>query len=76
MNWGQGIRNHTNKDDACLVIRTSHIRDYQIFSSKQAKPKNDIQEGKAHRNNDPIEIIWDDGTIMPALLKVLNQLIR
>lgn len=70
LNWGQGIGNHTNKDDACLVIRTSHIRDYpNLFPPKQAKPKNDIQEGKAHRNNDPIEIIWDDGTIMPALLE-------
>lgn len=69
LNWGQGEVAHTNKDDAYLAIRSEYIKKYpQLFPEKQEFPQKDCERGRK-RNNDSIEIIWDDGYTMEGLLE-------
>ncbi len=69
INWGQGEVAHTNKNDAYIAIRTSHIKNYPLlFPEKQEFPSREDPRGRK-RNNDSIEIIWDDGTTMEGLLE-------
>lgn len=70
LNWGQNPMNHTRPNDAYIAIRTIHIRDYpQLFPPKQLNPMAAEARGRAHRHNDAIEIIWDDGLTMEGLLE-------
>lgn len=71
LNWGQNPNNHTKPNDAYIPIRTSYIRSYpELFPAKQESPLLDSQGGRiAHRHNDAIELIWDDGTNMMGLLE-------
>lgn len=72
LNWGQGhIRgHHTNPNDANIPIRIDNIRLYpELFPPKQTAPIAFNGRGRAQRNNDSIEIIWDDGTRMDGLLE-------
>ncbi len=69
LNWGQNPNNHTTLNDAYIKIRIQDIKQYpELFPPKQAKPINFDGRGKAHRHNDYIEIIWDDGVCMQGLL--------
>jgi hypothetical protein len=68
LNWGFSA-GHTNPGDAYITIRTSHIRNYpNLFPPKQTHPTR-ILGGRSNRQNDSVELIWDDGTIMDALLE-------
>lgn len=68
LNWGQNPNNHTNKNDSYIKIRIQDIKNFpNLFPAKQVSPKKFDGRGKKHRNNDNIEIIWDDGVCMAGL---------
>jgi len=70
LNWGQGARGHTNPNDANIPIRTSYLRSFPgLFPPKQEISLLDQDEGRRSRNNDSVEVIWDDGVIMRGLLE-------
>lgn len=73
INWGMAKNNgsHVNINDACIKIGMELINHYpKLFPIKQKAPTNiDGVLRKEHRHNDNIEIIWDDGTTMTALLE-------
>lgn len=72
LNWGQGQArgHHTKLNDANIPIRSDYIRLYpELFPPKQSVPVAYNGRGRAQRNNDYIEIIWDDGTHMDGLLE-------
>lgn len=69
LNWGQNPRNHTTPNDAYIKITTKNIKEFpDLFPPKQISPIHFDGRGRAHRHNDAIEIIWDDGVIMDGLL--------
>jgi hypothetical protein len=69
LNWGQNLDNHTNPRDASIPIRVSHIRNYpHLFPPKQDAPQR-TDGGRQQRQNDAIELVWDDGRIMEGLLE-------
>ena len=69
LNWGQNPKNHTHPSDAYIKISTQDVRDFPLlFPPKQEKPLRFDGRGRAHRHNDAIEIIWDDGVTMEGLL--------
>jgi len=69
LNWGHG-KGHVTINDACLVIRTSHISDHpQLFPPLQDYSSMLTKASRSKRKNDQVEIIWDDGTIMGGLLE-------
>ena len=77
LNWGQGsVRgHHTIPNDACIPIRAAHIRNYpELFPVKQEFPLSRISRGRSHRDNDIIEMIWDDGVTMEGLLEGNNKI--
>lgn len=67
LNWGMnsGVwNNHTRPDDAYIPIKTEYVKKYpKLFQKKQPK----IEWRK--RQNEVIEIIWDDWVIMQWLLE-------
>lgn len=65
LNWGMHTgKVHTRLNDAYIAIRTEHIRKFpKLFPPKQPKI-----EGRK-RQNEIIEIIWDDGYRMKGLLE-------
>lgn len=70
LNWGHSANGHNNPGDAYIPIRTPHIRSYpRLFPPKQARPTNNNIGGRPQRQNDSVELIWDDGTLMNALLE-------
>ena len=74
INWGQSGRAHTKRDDAYIAIRAKHIKNYPLlFPTKQKFPNRDDKRGR-RRDNDSIEIIWDDGTTMEGLLEGTMQI--
>ena len=69
LNWGQSEKAHVNKNDACIVIRAPYIRQYpNLFPPKQKTPIK-INSGRPQRQNDSVEVIWDDGTTMECLFE-------
>jgi len=69
LNWGNSPKGNTKPGDSYIPIRTSYIRNYpNLFPPKQSYPIN-ANGGKQQRQNDPIELIWDDGVLMDALLE-------
>jgi hypothetical protein len=70
LNWGHSPRGHNNPGDSYIPIRASHIRNYpSLFPPKQTHPIRNLGLGRSNRQNDSIELIWDDGTIMNAALE-------
>ncbi|MGO1058534.1 restriction endonuclease PLD domain-containing protein [Planococcus sp. FY231025] len=70
LNWGHSVNGHTNIGDSYITIRTSHLRNYpMLFPKKQINTNLIDGVPKGHRRSDPIELIWDDGQIMQALLE-------
>lgn len=68
LNWGQNQSNHTRPDDANIPIRTDHIRHFpNLFPPKQLSSHQ--SGGRPNRHNDSIEILWDDGVQMTAVLE-------
>ncbi len=69
LNWGHSPNGHNSGNVAYIPIRTEHIRQYpNLFPPKQLTPTS-TTGGRPQRQNDSIEIIWDDGTIMQGLLE-------
>lgn len=70
LNWGQNPANHTNPNDANIPIRTEYIRLYpELFPQKRTLPANTVIRRGSARNNDAIDIIWDDGENMRGMLE-------
>ncbi|WP_263704328.1 restriction endonuclease PLD domain-containing protein [Bacillus thuringiensis] len=70
LNWGHSLKGHNNPGDGYIPIRRSHIRAHpQLFPPKQVHPIRDLDLGRSNRQNDPIELIWDDGILMNATLE-------
>lgn len=73
VNWGMAKLNgsHVNINDAYIPISAEMCRMYPLmFPVKKNGP--DVLESiikKGHRDNDNIDIIWDDGTTMTGLLE-------
>ena len=74
LNWGYEKNGNKAKkrreNDACLVIRKSHLVDHpNLFPPIQDYSPMIIEGARAQRKNDKVEIIWDDGTTMDGLLE-------
>lgn len=69
LNWGHSS-GHVKPNDSSIPIRSDYIENYpDLFPPKQACPVKNDKQGRGQRHNDPIELIWDDGTIMDGLLE-------
>lgn len=69
LNWFNSP-GHTSVGDAYIPIRVSYIKEYpNLFPPKQMKITKTNNGGKANRQNDPIDLIWDDGETMSAILE-------
>lgn len=68
INWGHSDGNVT-VGDAYLGISSELIRESGLFPPKKDRPELSSTGGWKQRQNDPIEIIWDDGTTMEGLLE-------
>lgn len=74
LNWGVnstqvGGKAHTSIGDAEIRIRAEHVKQFpDLFPPKLEEPTKK-NSGKVQRQNDEIELIWDDGTIMRGLLE-------
>ena len=71
LNWGCS-KGHVSKGDAYIRISTKYIKLFpDLFPQK--KYVNGIvnveSKGKANRENDEVELIWDDGTSMIGLME-------
>lgn len=65
LNWGLAEGSHVRPDDACIPIRTSHIRNFpHLFPPLQYDPER--KRGSLH---EVVEIIWDDGVVMQGRLE-------
>lgn len=63
LNWGRS-NGHVAEGDAYIPLTKEVLKD----SEELIKPfdSNYIPSGKKKRQSDPIELIWDDGTVMAA----------
>ncbi len=74
LNWGAnsiqiGGKSHTCIGDAEIRITKEAIKNYpDLFPPKLGTPSK-RRGGKLRRQNDEIELIWDDGVIMKGLLE-------
>lgn len=73
LNWGMAYYSgsHVNKDDAYIPINAFQVEQHpEMFPVKRTEPvRKDMIYRADHRDNDPIDIIWDDGTTMTGLLE-------
>ena len=68
LNW-QNSNAHVSQDDAYIAIRKDYIRNYpNIFPPKQSSATS-LGNGRLQRQNDSVEFIWDDGTVMEGLFE-------
>jgi hypothetical protein len=63
INWGHGNA-HTNARDAYIPISTRDIK-----RAPHLFPPKTENKGLGYADNDPIDIIWDDGTVMTCILE-------
>ncbi len=69
LNWGLA-NGHVAEGDAYIPITKKMIEEYPfLFPPKQMRTTKDSDIGKKNRQNDYIELIWDDGTVMKGLLE-------
>jgi len=69
LNW-MFSEGHVAFNDAYIAIKKEYIRQYpNLFPPKQGFTTIANIGGRPNRHNDVVEIIWDDGTIMDALLE-------
>lgn len=70
LNWCLS-NGHVAKDDAYIRIpKVLCVVGSILFPPKKYVGRQDNEgQGKRNRENDEIELLWDDGTIMPALLE-------
>ncbi len=70
LNWGFSDVAHVTKGDAYIPIPAEFIRANEgLIPPKQDHPLLDVISGRRDRNNDIIDLIWDDGTLMQGLLE-------
>jgi len=70
LNWGFSPKGHTKKGDAYITIDSNMIRNFpELFPPKKMYASDLDKGGKSFRQNDCIELIWDDGTSMLGLLE-------
>ncbi len=70
LNWGFSDIAHVTKGDAYIPIPAEFIRANEgLIPPKQDHPLLDVVSGRRDRNNDIIDLIWDDGTLMQGLLE-------
>ena len=69
LNW-MFSRGHVTYNDAYIAIKKDYIRQYPtLFPPKQDFTTMTNIGGRSNRHNDVVEIIWDDGFTMNALLE-------
>lgn len=69
LNWGLANA-HVSEGDAYISITTELVGDYpSLFPPKQESSGIVIPGSRISRKNDPVELIWDDGTVMEGLLE-------
>jgi hypothetical protein len=69
LNWGLSPA-HVSLGDAYIAIRKDYIHAIpDLFPPKQAQRFDNAGGGEITRQNDAVEFIWDDGTIMEGLLE-------
>lgn len=71
LNWGFS-RGHVKEGDAYIPITMENIRNFpNMFPPKKYVygNENTNSSGRKNRENDEIEMIWDDGTVMTGLLE-------
>jgi hypothetical protein len=70
LNWGLS-NGHVSDGDAYIRISTSHIKLFPtLFPPKKYIGIENVEsKGKKNRENDEIELIWDDGEKMMGLLE-------
>jgi len=71
LNWGCAD-GHVTKGDAYIPIKKDYIRMFpKMFPPKKyvGGVQNENSKGRKNRENDEVELIWDDGTVMIGLLE-------
>ncbi len=72
LNWGNATGNSTI-GDVYIPIHVADIRSHpRLFPPKQGIASQKIKGAKKQRQNDIVEFIWDDGTVMEGLLEGNN----
>jgi hypothetical protein len=66
LNWGQGAKAHTCKNDAYIKITTATIKT-GFFKPKSYERAEGVALEQAKKYRIPIEVIWDDGVAMDCL---------
>lgn len=80
INWGMnskqvGGTSNTSIGDAEIRITKEAISDFpNLFPPKLATPSKRSATGKLTRQNDEVELIWDDGFVMKGLLEQNNDM--
>ncbi len=75
LNWGCS-GGHVSKGDAYIRITMEYIRMFpKMFPPKKyiGGLRNQDSTGRRQRENDEVELIWDDGTVMIGLLEGQNH---
>ena len=68
LNWGQSSKGKVNPNDAYIPIRVGDIKEFpDIFPEKAMFSENPF--GKKNRQNDPIDVIFDDNKIIACLFE-------
>lgn len=71
LNWGCG-GSHVSEGDAYIRITMDYVRMFpKMFPPKKYVDgvENNNSNGRSNRENDEVELIWDDGTVMVGLLE-------
>jgi hypothetical protein len=69
INWGHAPNAHVNNRDSYIPIRIKDIHNYPHFF-----PKKISNAGLGNADNDPIDVLWDDGEVMLCLLEGNNTI--
>ena len=74
LNWGHSLKGKVKPNDAYIPIRVSNIREFpEIFPAKAMQTENLLGK-KNNRQSDPVDVVFDDNTIMSCLLEGSNNL--
>ena len=74
LNWGLSTA-HTTSGDAYIRISKEDLkRKPLLFPPKQLKEIQIVKGGKKSRQNNAVEFIWDDGTVMEGVLEGTQEI--
>jgi len=69
LNWGFSPNGHVNANDACIPIRSIHIKNHpDLFQPIFFNPS-EGHRSRSKKSKEAVEIIWDDGVIMEVLFE-------